>query len=176
MQCISKDALYHRTQLMGHGQAEAFARCLSANALFSAVTVEESKTAKSERRFFVRYQPASEQRYRELAQSQANEREQRAHEQAGSYLFVLEEGRRFFYCWNVESGEVYEVTHAGCDCPDHQYRGAVTGGCKHVRMLRSGTARTLTWEELGPATVAPEPVLTPAERSARALADRALWD
>lgn len=146
MQVITRDQLYHRTKLMDAARAERFARCLAGNSRFETVSVEESKTAKSERKFYVRYQPTSDTRYRDLLADQAGTRERRAAEQAGKYLFVLEPEGRWFYCWNQESGDVYETTERTCDCPDHHYRGAAVGPCKHIRMLRTGAAPVQSWE------------------------------
>lgn len=145
MQVISKGAIFHRTQLLEAGPAERFARCLAANPLFDAVTVEESKTAKSERKFFVRFQPASGGRQIALIQAQEQLREQRAQEQASQYLFVLDDSNRYFHCLNLESGQVYETTERSCSCPDHQYRGEAVGPCKHIRLLRSRRAQVRGW-------------------------------
>lgn len=179
MECIVRQgALHHRTQLLTLSRAESFARCLLANPLFAAVAVQESKTAKGERRHFVQYQPASDSRYRELVQVQADTREQRAQQEAAGYLFVQSECRRWFYCWNLVSGDVYETTQQACDCPDFHYRGAALGPCKHMRMLRSGYANVESWAQASAPTPAPAAVAIPcdADRRAQAQRDRALWD
>lgn len=147
MQVISKGEIFHRTKLMEAARAERFARCLMANEHFAAVSVEESPTAKSAKRCYVRYQPASDRRQADLVRGEMAARAQRAAEQAGNYLFVLDDSRRYFHCLNFESGEVYEVTERSCSCPDHTYRAAAVGACKHVRILRSGEALIRGWAQ-----------------------------
>ena len=72
--------------------------------------MKKSRQAKSERRLYVAFQPASETRQAELLRGQQASREQRAADQAGKYLFVLNASRTFFHCWNLNSGEVYETS------------------------------------------------------------------
>lgn len=173
MKRITSNQVFHRTALLTEARAFSFARCIQGNALFQSVTVEISDRAKSEKRYFVQYQPTSTARQLDLLQGQMDAREQRAQGQAGNYRLVAG------YVWNLTSGDVYETTEHTCDCPDHTFRGAVVGPCKHIRMVRTGLVAPLETEAAPlPEMVersSPVPVMDP-ERRARAIADRALWD
>jgi hypothetical protein len=134
MQVITSDSIYHRTKLMTAQRAANFAKCIEANTLFHAVTVERSEKAKGEKAYFVRYQPSNELRTLDMIAAQASARAERAADQRPAYEVHPAEG--FFYCLSPD-GEVYETTEMNCDCPDYTYRGAVVGPCKHMLMLRS---------------------------------------
>lgn len=144
MKNITSGQVFHRTTLLVQSRALAFARCLDANPLFQSVTVEISARAKSEKRFFVQYHPTSAARQLDLIQGEMDAREERAHQEADNYRLVAG------YLWNLISGAVYETTDHSCDCPDHQYRGAAVGPCKHIRMVRAGLVQTI---EAAPALV-----------------------
>src|SRR5689334_1775846 len=107
-----------RTKPLSREQAERFARCLQANSRFTEVNVNASR---SPGKFTVHYQPASDQRYRELLAGERAEREVKAVTEGSEYVFVLDKdgGRAFFHCLNPKSGEVYETTEHGCSCPDY---------------------------------------------------------
>ena len=176
MKSISKGTIAHRTKLMEQDQAERFAQCLLANTRFESVSVETSPTAKSERRFFVRYSPTSNLCQANLIREEMAARAQRAQDEQDHYLFVRDDSGRYFHTLNMLSGEVYETCHNSCSCADFHYRGSVVGFCKHIRILRSGNAQIRRWGQDSPQVpqVRAEDVLPRREQAER---DRvALWD
>ncbi len=136
----------YRTKLMAQDRAERFARCLSGNPRFVNVAVTESSRARGAAKWFVAYQPASEERQAELRQDAQDTRAERAQAQAENYLFVLDDTGRYFHCLNVTSGEVYETTEHSCSCPDATYGCRPAGiHCKHTTLLRSDRAHIRGW-------------------------------
>ncbi len=136
----------YRTKLMTADAAARFARCLSGNGRFAHVAVVESPLAKGEKRHFIAYRPASEARQAELLQDAQDERLVRAALQGHRYEFVLDESGRYFHCLSLASGEVYQTTEHGCDCPDSTYRCQGAGiVCKHVHALREGFSPVRNW-------------------------------
>ena len=147
MQSLTHAGCYYRTKLMSLEKAGRFARCLGTNRRFTEVSIEASERAKSEAKYFVRYLPKSETRQLQMLEGQQQAREARAEAQGVNYLFVLDEGGRFFWCHNLASGEVYETTEETCDCPDFHYRCRGSGlHCKHVVMLREGHSPIQGWD------------------------------
>jgi len=63
MQSLTHAGLTYRTKLLTLEQAASFARCLSANPLFTEVAIEESTRAKSDRKFFLTYLPTNPERF-----------------------------------------------------------------------------------------------------------------
>lgn len=171
MQVITNAAIYHRTKLMERGRAARFAACLQRNSRFAAVSVQESPTARSDRRFYVQYQPSNTARQLDLTQREMDARAERAQEQAAGYLIEPSDTGRFAWVCSP-SGEVYETTEYSCDCPDHAYRGSAVGPCKHSLMLRNLRAAREAEFEAERERVEMEQF----ERRAYAQAQRARWD
>ncbi len=125
----------YRTQLLSHAAAERFAGCLRANPRFTGVSVCLSPRARSECRYFVRYEPSSEARRQHLLTLAQTDRSERATEQFARYEIVG--GPAHWLTINTESGAVYETTDSRCTCPDMAYHCRRSGlVCKHVLMVR----------------------------------------
>lgn len=133
----------HRTKLLPQARAESFAKCLAARGQATDVQVLESNRTRSlDCRHFVYWTPKSVARQWALLDQSQNERAQRAVEQAGQYEFVLSDCGRYHYCLSLKTGEVYETTVHGCDCPDATYNLHRTGlRCKHALMLEAHLER-----------------------------------
>lgn len=127
----------YRTKCLPLTRAEAFARCLAARGQATDVQVLESnRTPNPQVRWFVYWTPRNVERQKALLQQSQDERQQRAEEQRHGYEFILSDCGRFHYCLSLKSGEVYETTVYGCDCPDATYNLTRTGlRCKHSLML-----------------------------------------
>lgn len=144
MEMLSKHGCQYRTRLMLHNQAERFARCLRNNPAFGNAFVSESATATSDRRFFVAYHPANPKRLAELLDRQQAKREVKALTEGHGYLFVLDDTGAFHWCLST-SGECYEVSEAGCSCPDAEYRCRAAGiQCKHQIALKAGVGEIVS--------------------------------
>jgi hypothetical protein len=131
----SQGSLSYRTKLMPEAKAQAFAACLTANADFTEVSVEESARAKREEKFFVQFKPASELRQLDMLARQIDARASRAAAQGFSFILDKDAGRPFVWVHSHSSGEVYELDIEGrsCGCPDHLYRCSKAGiQCKHA--------------------------------------------
>jgi len=136
MERIANDGqLSYRTKLMELPRAAAFARALGANDLFTAVEIETSSRAKSERKYFVTFLPSNPERVQDMLDRQQDARAERAAEQEFTFLLDKDGGRPYLLCWSHTSGEVYDVDVHGrsCSCPDHEFRCKPNGlRCKHA--------------------------------------------
>jgi hypothetical protein len=129
----------YRTRLLSEGQAVRFAKCVGAHPAFTEVTVQESPGAKNPlRRHYVAYTAARPARFSTLRAREVRSRAYRAGEQADNYAFWPDPDHQgLFWCHNLTSNEVYEVSRGSCSCPDHTFRGARVGvPCKHMTLLR----------------------------------------
>jgi predicted nucleic acid-binding Zn finger protein len=141
VEILSKNGAQYRTVLMTDAHAESFAAALRANSQWDGVMVYESPRAKSERRYYVVYHPASDAAREALLARQESKRAARADAELDEYLIVPAEEGRFFWVASG-SGNVYEVTDFSCTCPDHEYRCREAGiRCKHQLALEIATER-----------------------------------
>ena len=62
MEILSQTGAFYRTKLMAIEAAARFAKCLQANERFAEVTIETSSRAKSDKKYFVQFQPANDAR------------------------------------------------------------------------------------------------------------------
>lgn len=130
----------YRTKLLPQARAERFFRCQAANPAFTNVELKESKTAKNAyQRHYVVFAPVSPERAATLRQAEASTRQARAEEQSHQYHFWADpDSTGLFWCLNLNSQDVYEVTLGSCTCPDHTYRGSQHGvPCKHMLLLKA---------------------------------------
>jgi hypothetical protein len=135
MESFTHAGLTFRTKLLDAGQAQRFAKALTANVRFTEVTVETSPRAKGERRFFVKYLPARIERQEAMLERQQSAREERARTQ--QFTFVKDADHPFWHCLSHASGQVYEVTEHSCSCEDQTWRCGPAGlKCKHQLSLR----------------------------------------
>ena len=138
MQTLSQNGAAYRTKRLTQNHAEQFASCLRGNDQFTNVEVVEEPRCKSEneKRYYVSYQPTDPSHAEALLQGHEDQRRVQAEVEGEQYLFVENpDGNRFFWCQSV-SGEVYEVTLHGCNCPDAEFRCGPSGiRCKHSRAL-----------------------------------------
>lgn len=142
MEILAQTGAFFRTKLMDLARAAAFARCIGANERFAEVTIETSTRAKSERKYFVQFQPASDERKGAILDRQQDARAERAATQGFTFCLDKDAGRPFFWCWSHTSGEVYETTQHSCNCPDHDFRCKPNGlSCKHILALDAEIAR-----------------------------------
>jgi hypothetical protein len=122
--------LTFRTLCLTLNRAAAFARCLSGNPRFDEVEIIESKRARGENRWIVRYLPRNPDRQQAMLDRQQDARTERGHSEA--FTFVADCDHPFYHCLSHASGEVYGVSAHGCDCGDAYYRLRGTGlRCKH---------------------------------------------
>ena len=133
--------VYYRTVLFrSQARAEAFCRCLTANARFQAASVAQSNQGSG---WFVQYQPSSASRRADLYYQQYRQRELKAKTESPCYTFDLcttHPANPFYRCLSV-SGEVYDVTEKTCSCPDWQHRGRKSGlPCKHIQAYHTAVA------------------------------------
>lgn len=149
----NRAGVHFRTKLQPQHRALSFAAALDANAKFRDVEVVESRQAKGDLRFFVRFRPVSEARCEVIRAQQQQSRDERALAQGSDYLWCPDKvgGRVFVWCLST-SGEVYEVTPGvSCTCADFEYRCAGSGlDCKHLIALSLGLG-SLTEMDLRPA-------------------------
>src|SRR5262245_56314459 len=122
--------LSFRTRCLTLVRAAAFAKCLGGNPRFEAVEIIESKRAKGEARWIVRYLPTSAERVQAMRDRQQEPRTLRG--QSEEFTFCADPDAPFYHVLSHRSGEVYEVSAHGCSCPDAHYRLTGTGlRCKH---------------------------------------------
>jgi hypothetical protein len=149
MEIVAQNGVFHRTKLLTLAAAAAFARCLGGNSRFTSVSIEESKRAKSEKRWMVLFQPSNASRQEAMVDRQQDARARRACEQPFTFCLDKDAGRPFFWCHSHTSGEVYEVGANAecCSCPDATYRLRGTGlRCKHqLALLNTDSAELRTW-------------------------------
>jgi hypothetical protein len=173
MDSISRDGAGFRTRLLDRTQADRFAQCLRGNPRFTRVDVQESARAKDPTvRFFVAFAPASAERQAAIFHRAQDARETRGEEQADGYEVFRDPSGRFFWVWNVRSGDVYEVTlRRDCTCPDSHHRTQHLPGafCKHHRIVEVKLERNQVQE-----FVQVLPAETPEARRARIRRDREL--
>jgi hypothetical protein len=143
MEIIAQNGqVVYRTRCLEIEQAAWFAKCLGANPRFTGIEIAESSRAKGERRWFVAFAPANEERQAAMVERQQTAREERA--AARQYTFCLDKnsGRALFWCHSHHSGEVYEVTERTYSCPDHQLRCSRAGlRCSHQIALAAAIDR-----------------------------------
>jgi len=147
MQGIYHGQDQNRTKPMERAQALRFARALEANPRFTNVSVAESRQAKAPaKRWVVWYQSSNPARRAAVRDREQTARQQRAEAEGSRYLWVLDTDHPFFHCLST-SGEVWEVTHASCSCPDATYRCKPAGLlCKHSLALISGVGQQVDME------------------------------
>ena len=134
MEIIAQGQPAFRTRLMDADRAARFSRCLTANPRFANVAAVESP--RSAGRWFVQFQPASEERQAAILARQQTARQIRADREAFVFVLDIDGGRPFCWCHSLASGEVYEVDEESCSCPDHVYRCKPAGlACKHQLAL-----------------------------------------
>jgi len=187
MLSLNRDGATYRTKLMSQDRARSFARCLEAHPAFTGALVEES--SRSRGKFLVRYVPANPARRQDMVQSQADARTARAEEQVDNYMVIRDPSGRFYWVLNLLTGDTYETTLQGCDCPDFTYRCEAAGIlCKHSSIVKLHLERDQVQEFAAPSAAplpAPVPAAAPvlvtagapaetdAERTARVLRNRA---
>jgi hypothetical protein len=149
--------IFYRTKLMSADRALSFVSCLSKNSAFAQVEAVWGTNCKPGQ-MFVQFRPASvEAQTRQFATEQ-NKRVARAATEGTGYVFVASEpgfnprnGKAgYYYCLST-SGEVYEVNHVGCTCPDYRFRCDNAGLlCKHQIACRNAIneGRIMDWHEL----------------------------
>ncbi len=131
-QTILRGEIGYRTTAMLPEAAQAFARCITANATrFCNVQLCVSLNTKVEK-LFVRFQPVSADRQETIRHEQQEARAERALEQP--FMFWKDpDNRMMTWCFSVSSGETYQVTPRDCTCPDFIYRCKDAGiKCKHM--------------------------------------------
>lgn len=114
----------YRTQLLTKDAAERFSRCLLANPRYLKAEVEESGKAIGLKRFFVCSIPARKERRDAMTNALQDSRIRRAEIEGPDYRWHQDDyssRHGFVYCESI-SGEVYEVTHRNCSCPDWEFR------------------------------------------------------
>jgi predicted nucleic acid-binding Zn finger protein len=105
--------------------AESFAACIRANPRFKSVEVRISNS--DPQSAYVAYLPAHEEARILLP-------EERARQLRAKYQdFIFVDGQYFVWVFNPLTGKYYQVSSAGCTCPDFTFRcRELKIDCKHI--------------------------------------------
>lgn len=133
--------IVYRTRLMGIRHAEAFAAALRANTRFTNVQLVTSLRATTELRYYVEFQPASNDRQADALAREFHKRAGKAATEGAGYIVVADPDTPAGYWLLSISGETYQLSTArggSCSCPDYCFRAQRAGlPCKHLLALRA---------------------------------------